>query len=386
MELIARLAQQARSAVARISTGCRPPPRRDRSVDGATVRGRLAGAGQSPVGGISTGAQGNRQTRPVEPWRFVRNFAMHLSGDHGAGSGRVRAARSAPARRGAGANPGPARGVAPGPRCGHPRPSQGWLGPAGGRSGAPFQARCIRPGGARLGGSDRRLGAAPRGWRAAAGLAPRAILGKSADVPLHPEIAPAVGTGKHLALPGVRYCHYQAARLEIIKQAARSPEDVRAFNLLVVDYNSRCSDFFYQDKDLAQVNAEVAARRAQFEADAKRIMAGWPGHAPDGSNSRWIRRRMAAKLAAALFWSGRIGPATTARFPAARLEPSREFAMTAVTRANSSSLYHTGAVMQDYRHYYGTNPTGGRRSSPKKPGPSGRDGATGCTQTAGHDR
>src|ERR1019366_3241850 len=89
------------------------------------------------------------------------------------------------------------------------------------------------------------------------------------------EIMPAVGTGQHLALPGVRYCHYQEERLRIIQQEAHSPEDVRAFNLLAVDYNARWSDFFYQEKDLKQVVAEVAARRHQLEADARKIVASW---------------------------------------------------------------------------------------------------------------
>ena len=59
----------------------------------------------------------------------------------------------------------------------------------------------------------------------------------------------------------------QVVRLEIIKKVARGPEDVRAFNLIVVNYNSRCSDFLYQDKDLARVNAVIAARRTEIEAE-----------------------------------------------------------------------------------------------------------------------
>lgn len=98
------------------------------------------------------------------------------------------------------------------------------------------------------------------------------------------ELMPAVGTGQHLALAGVRYCHYQAERLRIIKEQAQSPEDIRAFNLLAVDYNARCSDFFYQENDLKRVMAEVAARRTKLEADARNIMASWPGHDTDRAN------------------------------------------------------------------------------------------------------
>lgn len=288
MELIARLAQQAKfeplldmidrlqAAPAAVIAALTARPFGDASPEPAKALWEV----------FLRVLKATDETRPVEPWRFVRNFAMHLSGDHGAPAAAASVLLGL-LRHGevAGANPdllGALRqdlvAVTPGRRkAGSARP--------GAKAG-----RRSRPVAAALAGLALAAAIAGFAWYRGAGGLPQgwfhAILGKSAEVPSYPEIAPAVGTGQHLALPGVRYCHYQAARLEIIKQAARSPDDVRAYNLLVVDYNSRCSDFFYQDKDLAQVNAEVAARRAQFEADAKRIMAGWPGHAPDGSNSR----------------------------------------------------------------------------------------------------
>jgi hypothetical protein len=103
---------------------------------------------------------------------------------------------------------------------------------------------------------------------------------------IYAESMPAVGTGQRLALPGVRYCHYQEERLRIIQRQARSPEDVRAFNLLAVDYNARCSDFFYQDVDVNRVIAEIAERRQQLDAEARRMMATWPGHEHDADGGR----------------------------------------------------------------------------------------------------
>jgi hypothetical protein len=100
------------------------------------------------------------------------------------------------------------------------------------------------------------------------GVAPPAALGA--------ETTPAVGTGQHLALEGVRYCRFQEERLRIIKTGVQGPEEARAYNLLIVDYNSRCSDFFYKDDDLKRVLAEVSANKNLLEADAKRIMATWP--------------------------------------------------------------------------------------------------------------
>ena len=70
-------------------------------------------------------------------------------------------------------------------------------------------------------------------------------------------------------------------RLKAIKDLAQGQEDARAFNLLVVDYNSRCSDFLYQPQDLVAVVADVSANKSRFETDAKRIMSDWPGHSAE---------------------------------------------------------------------------------------------------------
>ena len=96
---------------------------------------------------------------------------------------------------------------------------------------------------------------------------------------------PPVGTGQHLAIEGVRYCHFQQERLRSIKRLIKRPEDARAYNLLIVDYNSRCSDFFYRDEDLKLVEAEVEANKDLFEADARRILASWPGHGTEASKN-----------------------------------------------------------------------------------------------------
>lgn len=286
IELIARLAQQAKfEPLLDLIDRLQGAPA---AVIAALTAGPFGEASPEPAkalwGEFLTVLKATDATKPVEPWRFVRNFAMRLSGDHGSTAGAASLLIGLVLHGEAvGVNPEIVQAL---------RQDLAALRP-GGRKPAPATraGRRSRSLAAALAGLALVVGVSafalhegagglPQGWLQALGSRP-------GEVALSfPETEPEVGTGQHLALPGVRYCHYQAARLEIIKQAARSPEDVRAFNLLVVDYNSRCSDFFYQDKDLAQVNAEVAARRTQFEADAGRIMAGWPGHAPNGSNSR----------------------------------------------------------------------------------------------------
>jgi hypothetical protein len=107
--------------------------------------------------------------------------------------------------------------------------------------------------------------------------------GAQAPLTLGAETIPPIGTGQHLALEGVRYCHFQEERLRIVKNEVQGAEDARAYNLLIVDYNSRCSDFFYKDDDLKLVLAEVGAKKDLLEADAKRIMSTWSSHATTAS-------------------------------------------------------------------------------------------------------
>jgi hypothetical protein len=106
---------------------------------------------------------------------------------------------------------------------------------------------------------------------------PRAEIGSMAA---EAEVMPAVGGGQQYSRGNVRYCHFQEERLRIMKHEARGAEDIRAFNKLVVDYNSRCSDFFYRDSDVATVSAEISANRQRLAAEAERIMSTWPGRTP----------------------------------------------------------------------------------------------------------
>lgn len=92
------------------------------------------------------------------------------------------------------------------------------------------------------------------------------------------EVMPPVGAGQHLELGGVRYCKFQEARLQVIKPEVHGAEDTRRFNELANDYNSRCSDFYYRDADLAAVEAEMAQNSTGLAADAMRVVSAWPSH------------------------------------------------------------------------------------------------------------
>jgi hypothetical protein len=99
------------------------------------------------------------------------------------------------------------------------------------------------------------------------------------------ETVPAVGTQQRLGLASLRYCKFQEERLRLIKTKVRSPEDTRAFNLLVVDYNARCSDFLYRDSDILVVEAELVKNRKRLADQADHILSTWRGQTPLGQTS-----------------------------------------------------------------------------------------------------
>jgi hypothetical protein len=115
--------------------------------------------------------------------------------------------------------------------------------------------------------------------------APVAVV-EQKDTPMtraEPESLPPASRGQRYSREFVRYCHFQEERLRVVKQNLQGQEDIRAYNALATDWNSRCADYFYQDEDLRAVKDEVIARQKQLEADAQRILSTWPWHASGGS-------------------------------------------------------------------------------------------------------
>jgi hypothetical protein len=106
------------------------------------------------------------------------------------------------------------------------------------------------------------------------------LLGSTAEsLPVLDEIRPEVGKGQYFSLASIRYCRFQEERIRLIKSAVRGSEDVDAFNAIVRDFNSRCSDFYFRDSDVATVTTELAAHHERLSAEALQIVATWPKHA-----------------------------------------------------------------------------------------------------------
>jgi hypothetical protein len=109
---------------------------------------------------------------------------------------------------------------------------------------------------------------------------------ESKEIPMattEPESLPAASRGQRYSREYVRYCLFQEERLRIVKQHVQSREDIRAYNALATDWNSRCADYFYQDEDLNAVKDEVVAKQQLLEADARRILSTWPWHTLTGA-------------------------------------------------------------------------------------------------------
>lgn len=87
------------------------------------------------------------------------------------------------------------------------------------------------------------------------------------------ETVPLVATRQHLSLRALRYCYDQQERLRMLQPEIKGVNATNSYNALVVDYNSRCSDFFYKDSDLETVKTEIIANHDRLADEARRMMA-----------------------------------------------------------------------------------------------------------------
>ena len=102
-------------------------------------------------------------------------------------------------------------------------------------------------------------------------------------VPARPrEVAPPPNAGRALRSDELRYCEFQSVRIDSLRPMLNRTSDVeiREFNELVDDFNSRCGEFTYRRGALSPIQAEARERRAELREDAEAILAGWRQNAP----------------------------------------------------------------------------------------------------------
>jgi len=91
--------------------------------------------------------------------------------------------------------------------------------------------------------------------------------------PTRPESKPAVAQGAVLNVPEIRWCKRREIELESIQGIldGERQNEVVAFNSMIEDYNSRCSNFRYHRGDVEQVEHEFASDRAHIKKEAQSV-------------------------------------------------------------------------------------------------------------------
>jgi len=108
------------------------------------------------------------------------------------------------------------------------------------------------------------------------------------------EDMPLAGDGSRvLSASQIRYCLFQDVRLDTIRPEVVENEDVDQFNAMVNDWNSRCGRYRYREGDMTSAQSALVVKRADLEADGRRIAASlpsrlWPKPAtlPNGSTTQ----------------------------------------------------------------------------------------------------
>lgn len=101
-----------------------------------------------------------------------------------------------------------------------------------------------------------------------AGIAAAAVIGVVTEDKTT-ETMPPVGTNQTLSRAEIRYCIAEEIRLQGAQGAIdrRKGDDIRRFNAMVDDYNSRCSSFRYRSGMLETARRDVEPNRDRLRAD-----------------------------------------------------------------------------------------------------------------------
>ncbi len=77
-----------------------------------------------------------------------------------------------------------------------------------------------------------------------------------------------------LTLPQLRFCKFENARLDILKDLVTTAM-ASEYNAKVDNYNNRCGRFRYKESDMTQIDAEIAAKGPQIRAEATKLLSTW---------------------------------------------------------------------------------------------------------------
>ena len=111
----------------------------------------------------------------------------------------------------------------------------------------------------------------------AASTAPTSVAAPAQAVPVWQEEKPPVGTGRTFSSNEIRYCKSESIRVDAMQSALneRSSVEIKRFNQIVSDYNSRCADYRYRSGTLESVVAEVEKNRNRLAGEGRSRVFGW---------------------------------------------------------------------------------------------------------------
>ncbi len=85
------------------------------------------------------------------------------------------------------------------------------------------------------------------------------------------ESIPPVGAGQTLNASQIAYCLAEKIRLEVGQETVNKYDHsaIKNFNMLVDDYNSRCSSFRYMETDMQAAQLYIAAHRLDIQQEGR---------------------------------------------------------------------------------------------------------------------
>jgi hypothetical protein len=129
--------------------------------------------------------------------------------------------------------------------------------------------------------------------------APDSPAPEAAATPGSMETPPPIEAGRLLSLEELRYCVFQAKRLNFLFPKLKGNGVIQRYNALVRDYTARCNGIRFDTAALSTAQGEAAAGQSRLQAEAAAILTSWT-EAPTGELIDLGSARGAAQVQAKL--------------------------------------------------------------------------------------
>jgi len=89
------------------------------------------------------------------------------------------------------------------------------------------------------------------------------------------ESKPEAGEGLSLGRANVRYCLFQEARLNALRELVKENDTINSFNQLTHDWNNRCGNYKYLERDMNAVKSELSQNLEYLKSQAQGMYDEW---------------------------------------------------------------------------------------------------------------